>query len=70
MRITNREYRHLATVAQDQGWTVTLTHGNHLKWVSPTGSVYFSASSPSDFRALKNLRSDLARRGLRLAPEN
>ena len=49
--------------AEQQGWKVTLTKGNHFKWVSPTGNVFFSSSTPSDINAVNQVRRDLKRRG-------
>jgi hypothetical protein len=36
-----------------------MTKGHHYKWVSPLGRFFFSAYSPSDHRAIKNLKRDL-----------
>ncbi|MGV8845799.1 MAG: hypothetical protein ACOH1Y_11495 [Propionicimonas sp.] len=50
--------------AARQGWVVTPTRGNHIKWLAPSGAIVFSASTPSDVRAYRNMASDLRKRGL------
>lgn len=56
---TTKEVSELAKQAISQGWEVQTTRGNHLKWLSPNGGFFFSALTPSDNRALKNLKRDL-----------
>jgi len=51
----NRDLRNLIELAQAQGWVVERRNNNHLKWTSPTGYVVWSASTPSDRRALRNI---------------
>lgn len=46
------------------GWRLIVTNGGHLKWAAPNGEVVFSSRTPSDRRAVMNLRADLRRRGL------
>jgi len=58
------EFRVLVDAAQAQGWTVGPTKSGHLKFQSPTGAVVFASSSPSDWRASRNLRTTLRRAGL------
>jgi len=53
----------LVQKAREQGWTVTKTKGSHYKWVSPLGGLFFSTSTPSDFRAIDNLKRDMKRYG-------
>lgn len=64
LRRLKRDIRPLAITAFEQGWTVVKTNGGHLKWTSPTGMAIFSASTPSDARAVRNIRSLLRRNGL------
>jgi hypothetical protein len=45
--------------ATSQGWVITKTNGGHFKWLSPLGMFFFSAQTPSDHRALKNIKRDL-----------
>ena len=49
--------------ATAQGWTVTMSNGGHYKWVAPNGKIFFSAQTPSDHRALKNIQRDLKASG-------
>lgn len=60
-----REYRDLMEKAKSQGWTLSLSGGMHLIWRSPTGVKVFSSSSPSDHRAVKNVKRDLKRYGMK-----
>lgn len=64
----NRDLAALIEIAEAQGWVVTKRNNNHLKWLAPSGFVYWSASTPSDGRALLNIKSTLRRAGLELAP--
>lgn len=59
-----RELRGLARAAQQAGWTIRLTGGDHLRWESPDGTVVHSSGSPSDRREFMNVRSRLRRAGL------
>lgn len=61
-----RDWQSLVEAAQGAGWSVAKTRGNHVKWVSPTGAVVFSASTPSDHRAIYNIRAQLRRHGLQI----
>jgi hypothetical protein len=53
----------LIKAAREQGWVVERNKSNHYKWISPLGGFFFSSSTPSDHRALKNLERDLRVRG-------
>jgi predicted RNA binding protein YcfA (HicA-like mRNA interferase family) len=66
MSSNRKEMREVIRRAQRQGWTITQTGGDHLKWVSPSGSVVFCSSTPSDRRAMKNHTSMLRRHGFNL----
>jgi hypothetical protein len=51
--------------AVHQGWSVEQRPGGHLCWRPPgRGVQVFSASSPSDWRNLANLKASLRRAGL------
>ena len=58
-----KELAKIAKEAEAQGWTISITNGGHLKWVSPTGRCVFTAQTPSDVRAYHRIRSDLRRMG-------
>lgn len=66
LRGGNRDFRDLAQLALAQGWEINKTNGGHLRWKAPAGALIFSASTPSDRRAVANLRSQLRRAGLTL----
>ncbi len=51
--------------ARAQGIRVEKTRGGHIAFYTPKG-VYFTASSPSDWRAVRNIIAHLRRRGVRL----
>jgi predicted RNA binding protein YcfA (HicA-like mRNA interferase family) len=58
-----KELHQLLKKAEKQGWRVNRTKGDHYKWVSPEGQIVFSAQTPSDSRAIKNIIRDLAKKG-------
>lgn len=58
------DWRPLVSAAVRAGWTLEKTGGGHIRWQSPTGGCTFTASSPSDRRAMYNARSRLRRAGL------
>ena len=56
-------------VAKRQGWTVIQSRRNcHWKFKSPNPRVptIFTSSSPSDYRAIRNLTASLRRAGLQV----
>jgi hypothetical protein len=65
MRLSsNKDVNDLIKEAQRQGWTITMTRSNHLKWVSPMGDFFFSSSTPSDGRRVVNkISQDLRMNG-------
>ena len=62
----DRDMRNLIKRAMLQGWHVEKRNNNHLKWTAPSGFVYYSSSTPSDFRAIRKIMSALRREGLNL----
>lgn len=63
----DKEVRRLIRFAIKLGWTVEVTGSGHLKWKPPDGSPFVvSSRTPSDPRALQNLRAYLRRAGLPL----
>lgn len=62
----DRDMRALIKKALSQGWAVEKRNNNHLKWTSPNGFVYYSSSTPSDFRAIRKIAHGLRREGLKL----
>jgi hypothetical protein len=59
----SKELDVLVKKAREQGWTVVLTKNNHYKWMSPLGGLFYSASTPSDYRAVYNLRQNMKNNG-------
>ena len=68
-RNLHRDFRGLAELAQEQGWTLFKTNGNHIKWQPPKGHFVVSATTPSDWRALQNTKSNLRKAGLKMSDE-
>lgn len=60
------EMRRLREAAIAAGWTVTTSGGNHLRWTPPggQGGPVFTSATPSDRRALANMRRDFRKHGL------
>lgn len=60
-----KELRPLVTAALDAGWRVVQRRNGHLTLYPPNSrSPLFTSSTPSDSRALHNIRSGLRQRGL------
>lgn len=55
--------------AEDQGWTVKKLKSGHWQFIpaDKTKRIVVASGTPSDYRSIKNLRSDLRRNGLVLA---
>jgi hypothetical protein len=56
--------RRLVRLAERQGWTVTMTHRNHLKFRSPGGELVHTGMTPSDHGAILNTAAELRHAGL------
>ena len=59
-----KELKPFAKRARKQGWQIVQKSGSHLKWIPPQGRFVVTACSPSDHRAIKNVRADLRAAGL------
>lgn len=60
-----KDLKPLMKRARAQGWVIDRTRNDRFKWTSPQGGTpVFSASNPSDPRAVRNLESMLKRQGL------
>lgn len=59
-----REFKDVTRALDAQGWTITTTKKRHLRFESPRGLIIYSAGTPSDWRARKNLVAHLKRAGL------
>lgn len=63
MAAYRKELQELIKQAQKQGWIISANNNNHYKWISPSGAFFFSASTPSDWRALKYIVQYLRKYG-------
>lgn len=61
----NKEAKKLLALAVRQGFIIEVRRNNHLKVTSPSGRFFFASSTPSDRRAVLNLRADLRRAGFK-----
>lgn len=62
-----KDLKQLRIVAEQQGWRVERTNGDHLKWLAPDGGMaIYSPSTPSNARGILNLKAQLRRAGLEL----
>jgi len=59
--MSSKDLKQICADAERKGWTVKPTNGGHLKWVHTSGAVMFSAQTPSDHRAIKNIESRIRR---------
>jgi hypothetical protein len=64
----SKELRSLLRAAELAGWTVTRSTGtNHWRLADPSGGPLLHVSAtPSDGRALRNIRRDLERAGVKV----
>lgn len=51
----------LCLEAQAAGWVVSRTGSDHIRLKAPNGSNAFTSNTPSDRRAVHNLRAELRR---------
>ncbi len=58
------ELKELIKSAKSQKWEIVVSNGGHLKWISPLGKVIFTSLTPSDRRAMSNIKRDLKSAGL------
>ena len=62
------ELQELIRLAEEQDWLVEWTKKGHLRLTppDPTQNQIFSASTPSDWRGVKNMRARMKRAGLKV----
>lgn len=59
----NKEIKQIVQDAESRGWTREPSRNGHIKLRHPTtGRMVVMASTPSDVRALKNIRAELKRK--------
>jgi predicted RNA binding protein YcfA (HicA-like mRNA interferase family) len=49
----------IAKTARSEGWDVDWTRGGHIKFTHKSGVVVYGGSTPSDYRAARNLLANL-----------
>ena len=54
----------LKTALRLVGWSAERRNNNHLKLVAPDGDFHWVSATPSDWRASRNLRAWLRRKGV------
>ena len=60
-----QEFRSLGLKAIEEGWEISHSGGNHLKWTPPTGPPVFTAATPRrNGHFYMNARQKLIRAGL------
>lgn len=59
--MASKDLRQIRRDAEKRGWLIRLTNGGHLKWIWVNGTVLFSAQTPSDYRAIKNIENRIRR---------
>lgn len=56
-----QDMQDLIAEAKRQGWRVIMTNNGHYKWLHENGAMFFSAGTPSDYRAIMNTRARIRR---------
>jgi predicted RNA binding protein YcfA (HicA-like mRNA interferase family) len=64
--MASKDIRQLSRQLRHQGWRVTATNGDHLRFEGPEGQLVFGPATPSDHRAIRNLVAKLRREGANL----
>lgn len=58
----SKDFERLQEEYRTAGWTIKRTGGGHLRWTGPKGEgPIFTASTPSDHRAIQNVKAMLRR---------
>lgn len=63
----NKEIEKIARIARKQGWTVSVTGGNHLKFVPPQGGMPIFGGLTACGPGAKKFARTLQKAGLRLS---
>jgi predicted RNA binding protein YcfA (HicA-like mRNA interferase family) len=56
-----KDLKQIVQMYEQWGWSVEKTNGGHLRFKGPKGELVFSGSTPSDWRAIANLKAQLRR---------
>lgn len=59
----HKEHTPIARKLRKQGWTISLTGGGHVLWMSPTGERIIGALTPGGGRGDRNLKAKLKQAG-------
>lgn len=57
----NKQVKQFLKDIERRGWTWEHRRGGHLRLRGPHGEIVFASNSPSDGRALENIRRDIRR---------
>jgi predicted RNA binding protein YcfA (HicA-like mRNA interferase family) len=63
----SRDVKHFTREVEARGWNVAPTRRGHLRLTHPNGGLVFVAGTPSDHRALTNMRAEIKRQERRWA---
>lgn len=58
----NKDLQQLFKEAESQGWEIRRAK-RHIKLVAPDGGFVFTSGTPTDNRAVKNIRSTMRKKG-------
>jgi hypothetical protein len=58
-----RDLKEILAKLTRAGWEARVTGSGHWRLRAPSGALIFTASTPSDYRGLANLRARLRRAG-------
>jgi len=65
-----KELKSLLKTAEDQGCRIVVTPSNHYKVFVPGGKLVVVSSTPSDNRAIENIKRDLRSAGVVIIKKN
>lgn len=65
-----KELKSLFKQVEEQGGQVLRARNNHYKVICSNGNIVFISSTPSDNRALENIKRDLRANGIELIKKN
>jgi len=65
-----KELKSLFKEIENQGGRVLRTRNNHYKVICSNGNIVFISSTPSDNRALENIKHDLRASGIEIIKKN
>jgi predicted RNA binding protein YcfA (HicA-like mRNA interferase family) len=57
----SKDVKSLVKEAAARGWQATTTRNGHLRLTHPHGGLVFIAGTPSDHRAMTNMRCEIKR---------